>query len=75
MTIPMFSGSGNKTRLLRKLVDVWICKELMMAHIYFQLTDTISNSELIHTSGSLRSSLVVYPDPGNIGIAVGILSL
>ena len=36
--IPMFSGSGNKTRLLRKLIGVWICQESMMANIFRRRT-------------------------------------
>ena len=55
----MFSGSGNKTRLLWRLPGAWTCKELKMAHINFQLTDAIFISKLFHTSSSLRSSLVV----------------
>ena len=33
--IPMFleSESGNTTRLLQRLHDVWICEESKMAHI------------------------------------------
>ena len=45
-----FSGSGNKTGLLCRLPDAWICKELEMARLNKQLTDTIFNSQLIHTS-------------------------
>ena len=41
-------------------------------HIYFRLMVTIFDSPLMHTSGNLRSSLVVLPDPENMGIAVGI---
>ena len=39
--MPMFSGSGNKTRLLRRLLDVWICEGSHMAHINFRLTEAI----------------------------------
>ena len=46
-----------------------------MALSSFRLTDDIFNSQLIHTSGGLRNSLVVYPDPENMGIAVGIALL
>ena len=35
----MFSGSGNKTRLLRRLLDVWICEESYMMHINLRLMD------------------------------------
>ena len=58
-TISMFSGSGNKTRLLRRLPDALICKESKMAHIDCQLTNAIFNSQLIYTSDSLRGALVV----------------
>ena len=65
--IPMFSGSDNETRQLWRLPDV-----LKMAHTNFRVTDAIFSSQLVHTSGSLCSSLVVLPDPENMGVAVGI---
>ena len=68
----MFPESGYKTRLLQKQLDVWISKEAELALSNFQLTNDIVNSQLIHTLGGLRSSLVVLPDPENIGITVGI---
>ena len=43
-----------------------------MALSFFRLTDDIFNSQQIHTSGGLRNSHVVYPDPENMGVAVGI---
>ena len=43
-----------------------------MAPSNFRLTDDIFNSQLIQTSGGVRSSLVVYPDPESMGIAVEI---
>ena len=43
-----------------------------MALSYLRLTDNIFDSQLIHTSGGLRSGLVVLPDRENMGIAVGI---
>ena len=43
-----------------------------MALSNFWLTNDIFNSQLIHTSGGLRSSLVVLPDSKNMDIAVGI---
>ena len=55
----MFSGSGNKVTLRRKLLDVWICEKSKMAYIYFRSTDAIFISSLVHTSGSFRSSVVV----------------
>ena len=63
MAIPMFSESGNTTRPLQRLLDVWIYEASKMAHINLQLTDAISNPQLIHTPGSFRNSLVVLPDP------------
>ena len=75
--MPMFSESSNTTRLLRRLLDVWICEELKMAHINLRLTDAMFNSQLIYTSGSLRSCLVMSPDPktkkGISGLEAAIL--
>ena len=58
-TVLMFSGSGNKTKLPRKPFDMWSCKESKMALSNFRLTNDIVNSQLIYTSGGLRSSLFV----------------
>ena len=67
--LPMFSGSGYTTSLLRTLPNVWTWKELKIAvvnrkfnmrHLWF------------HMSNSLRSSLVLLPDPENMAIAVRI---
>ena len=55
----MFSGSGNKTRLLLRLPDVWMRKESKMAHINFRLTYAIFKSSEVHSPVSFRSSLVV----------------
>ena len=55
----MFSESGNKIKLLLELTDARLCKELKIAHSNCQLTDAIFNSQLIHTSLSLRSSVAV----------------
>ena len=52
-------GSGNKTRLLRWLLHVWICEESKMVYINIRLTDAILNSSLVHTSGSFRSSYLL----------------
>jgi len=60
--VALFSGSDNNTWLLctiRRLTDVWIYEESQMAHINFRLPDAIFNSQLSHTSDSLRSSPVV----------------
>ena len=38
----MFLASGNKTRLQRKLFDVWSCLEQKMALSNFRLTNDIS---------------------------------
>ena len=67
----MFSGKGYTTRLLRRLPDVRISCELKMASINWKLICAI-NSLQIHASGSLRSCLVLLPDPENMGIVVGI---
>ena len=40
-----------------------------------RFTNDISKSQLIHTSGGLRSSLVVLPDHDNMGLALGIVLL
>ena len=63
----MFSGSGNKTRLLRKQLDVWSC-ELEISSVNRKLLGAIFDSlqvKLIHTLGGLRSRL--KPDPENKG--------
>ena len=49
--------------------------ELKMASVNRKVICAIFDSLLIHTSESLRSSLVIVPDPENIGLAVGILLL
>ena len=49
------SGSGSKTRLLRELLHVWSFQESKMALCNFRLTDDIFKSQLIHTSGGLRT--------------------
>ena len=59
--VPMFSGSGNKARLLRRLLDAWICWESKMVHINLRLTDAIFKLHLIHTSGSLCVRSVSSP--------------
>jgi len=48
------------------------CMESKMAPINFQLTHAICKSQLIDTSDSLRSNLVLFPDldPENMGEAV-----
>ena len=51
-------------------IQAEIC--VMLCHIYFRLQATISDFLQIHTSSSLCSSLVLLPDPENMGIAVGI---
>ena len=51
---------------------MWSCRESKKALSNFRLTNDVVNSQLIHTSGGLCSSLVVLPDPENMGIAVGI---
>ena len=43
-----------------------------MALSNFRLTNDIVISQLIQTSGGLRSSLVVWPDPEDMDITVGI---
>ena len=59
-------------RLLQRVLDVWICEESKMAHSNLRLTDATFSSQLIQTSGGLRSRLVVLTDSKNVGIAVGI---
>ena len=68
-------GVWQNTRLLHRLIDVWIYEESKMTHINFRLTDAIFISQQIHTSDNLRSSLIVKLDPINMGIADGILLL
>ena len=59
--IPMFSGSGNKTRLL--CGDCPTCRFVRNQRLRI-LTSDEQTSQPIHMSGSLRSSLVVYsPSP------------
>ena len=47
--IPMFSGSGYTTRLLRRLSDVWISCELKMASVNRKLMCAIFDSSQIQT--------------------------
>ena len=68
----MFSWSGYTTRLVRKLPDVWTYEKLNMAAVNRKLMYAVLDSSQIHTSSSLRSSLVLLPDPENMDIAVGI---
>ena len=56
-------GPGNTTRQLRRLPDVQISCELNMASVNCKLICAIFDSSQIHASSSLRSSLVVLPDP------------
>ena len=56
MAILMFSGSGNKTRLLQKPFNVYSCEESQMALSNFRLTNDIVNSQLIHWSGGVIST-------------------
>ena len=74
---PMFSGSDNTIIQLRKLPDVWTNEEIKMASVDRKLMYPIYifDYSQIHTSSSLRNSLVLLPDPINMGIAVGISSL
>ena len=65
--VPMFSGSGNKTRLLRRPLDVWIREESRMADINFRLTDVFVKCTQVHTTNSFRSSLVVVARPWKRG--------
>ena len=53
----MLSGSGYKTRLLRKPLDVWKCKESKKPLNNCWLINKIVNSQLVQTSGGLSSSL------------------
>ena len=46
--------------------------ELKMASVNWKLVCAIFDSSQIHTSGSLRSSLIGQLNPENMGIAVGI---
>ena len=46
--------------------------ESKMALCCVRLTDDIFNSQRFHTPCGLHNSLVVYPNPENKGIAVGI---
>ena len=71
----MFSGLGYTTRQMCRLSDVWISCELKVACVDRKLIRAIFNSSQIHSSSSLRSSLVFLPDPENMGIAVGNLFL
>ena len=66
----MFSGSGITTKLVRKLPDVWTNEELNMASVNRKKMYAIFDSSQIHTSSNLRSSLVSFPDPDNMGIAL-----
>ena len=59
---------------MRKLADVWLNCELKMAFVNWKLLCAIFYSIQIHASGSLRNSLIMWPDPENMGIAVGISS-
>ena len=43
-----------------------------LCHIYFRLQATVFEFSEIHTSDSSRSSLIMYFDPENMAIAVGI---
>jgi len=53
--IPMFSGTGD-------CPTCGLYKESKMAPIILQLTHAICKSQLIDTSGSLHSNLVLLPD-------------
>ena len=83
--LPLIHTSGSLRRSLVVLPDpenmgpavgilLLSCKqaEICVYHIYFRLQATIFGFSQIHTSGNLRSSLVVYPDSENMGIAVRI---
>jgi hypothetical protein len=65
--MPMYSGSGYKTRLMQKQLDVWIGEESKIPNINCWLTDAMFNSQPLHKSVSLRSSLFVLSDLGNMG--------
>ena len=64
-------------RLLRILPDVWVCwnvwtnEELKMASVNRKLMYAVFDFSQVHTSSSLRSSLVLLPDPENMDGAVG----
>ena len=67
--IPMFSALGHTSRLLWKLPDVWSNEELKMASVNRKLICAIfDSSQIMHTSSSLHSSLVLLPAFQNIGI-------
>ena len=51
---------------------MWTNEELKMTSVNRKLIYAILDSSQIHTSSSLRSSLVLLLDPENIGIAVGV---
>ena len=54
---------------------MWISCESKISSVNRKLTCAILDSSQIHTSSSLRSSLVVLPDSKNMGIAVEIVLL
>jgi hypothetical protein len=68
----MFSGLNYTTGLLRELPDIWISQELQMVSGYLKLICAIFDSSRIHTSMSLRGSLLLLPDRENRIIAIGM---
>ena len=69
----MFSGSGYTTRPMRKLYAVWTYEERMMAVVIRKFISAIFDFSLIYKSSSLRSSLIVLPEPENKGMAVVVV--
>ena len=57
--VPMFSGSGYTTRLLRKPPDLWTNGEMKIASVDRKIMYAIFDSSQIHTSSSLCSSPLV----------------
>ena len=71
-TLQTSASVGDDTDRTHRLPDVWIRCNLKMASVNRKLICTIFDSQQIHASSSLRSSLALLPDPENMGTAVGI---
>ena len=71
----MFPGSGYTIRPLRKLYAMWTYEERKMAVVIVNrnFIFAIFDFSQIHKSSSLRSSLILLPDPENKGIAVVVV--
>ena len=72
--LPMFLGSGNIERLVRKLSDVWVCwKSKMVAMNRKCIRDKSNISTCTHDSNGIQTAVPMFLGLGNTGRLLRIL--